>query len=54
MNRFIGDIIREFPSFISHFFIIIAFIITWVILCGIVRYGIGAYRKSKGIHSDSH
>ena len=46
MNRFLDDIIREFPSFIRHFFAIAGIVCAWVLLCGIVRYFIGRRRST--------
>ena len=54
MNRFIDDIIREFPTFIWHVFVIAGFIAAWVVGCGLVRYFIGARRRKKGISTASH
>ena len=46
MNRFLSDIIREYPSFIRHLFIIAGIVAAWVLLCGIVRFLIGHARSS--------
>jgi hypothetical protein len=54
MNRFIDDIIREFPTFIWHIFVITGFIAAWVVGCGIVRYFIGARKRSRGADISSH
>ncbi len=50
MDKFILDLIREYPLAVHHT-INIAFIIGgWVLITGCIRFGIAAYRRRKGIY----
>jgi hypothetical protein len=50
MDRFILDLIREYPLAVHHTINIAAIICGWVVITGCVRFGIAAYRRKKGIY----
>lgn len=50
MDKFIIDLIREYPLAVHHTIYIAAIICGWVMITGCVRFGIAIYRRRKGIY----
>jgi len=50
MDKWIGDIIREYHMAVHHTIIIAGMIVGWVALTGCIRFGIAIVRRKKGIY----
>ncbi|HSV96577.1 MAG TPA: hypothetical protein VLM75_06545 [Spirochaetota bacterium] len=50
MDKFILDLIREYPLAVHHTFYIASIICVWVMITGCIRFGIAVYRRKKGIY----
>lgn len=53
MDQFISDFTREWHVLIKNTFSIIGFIVTFVCISGLIRFGIAVYRRHKGIYPPS-
>lgn len=50
MDKFILDLIREYPTLVHHTIYICIIIVAWVVFAGCIRFGIAIYRRKKGIY----
>ncbi len=50
MDRFVIDLVREYPLAVHHTIVIGSLICGWVLLTGCIRFGIAVYRRMKGIY----
>lgn len=53
IDKFISDFVREYHVLLKNVIVIGGIIISFVVICGLIRFGIAANRRRKGIYPPS-